>query len=192
MLASTYLAIAGGCALFYGVSMLSGGDHHDFHHDFGGHHGGDSHSSHHDGDNASVRAFFSLRSLLLFGLGFGSVGAVATSMGVSAVLIPIFGSLAGVVFAWIGIQVFLILRKQEGNTPNSLLELEGMSGRITTSIPASGVGEVLIRNQRGDAQYLRARSEDGSPIVADQNVEVVSAAAGDLVVRKAATLPRTF
>lgn len=188
----TYLAIAGGCALFYLLSLLFGGDH-DVHHDFSG----DGHSVEHDSDGQHdggniVKEFFSIRSILLFGLGFGAVGAIGSELKLGFVLIQLLAVASGIFFAWIGIKIFRFLRNQDVTTTTSMAELEGLSGRITTTIPTGGVGEVLIRDMRGEMRYLRVRSEDGESITNDQNVEVVSVAAGDLVVRKVNTLPRNF
>ncbi len=186
---STYLAIAGGCALFYVLSLLGGG-HHDLSHDVGGH-GDHSHDGHHDGDNP-IKAFFSVRSILLFGLGFGAIGAIGTVLGLSFVLIQMLGVGSGIFFAWVGIKLFQFLYNQDATTSNNMLELEGVIGRITTAVPQAGVGEVLIRNSRGEMQFLRARSESGESIASDQNVEVVSVAAGDLVVRSTKSLPPVY
>ena len=190
MQATTYLAIAVGCALFYALSMFMGG-HHDFHHDFGSSHGEHSGGSHHDGGN-TLKEFLSIRSILMFGLGFGAIGAIGSALGLSFVLIQLLGLTAGLGFAWIGIRIFRFLYNQDATTSTPLLELEGMSGRVSAIIPKAGVGEVLIRNSSGEMQFLRARSDDGKQIAADQNVEVVSVAAGDLVVRRIQTLPSVF
>lgn len=180
----TYAAIAVGSGLFYALSLVFGGDHHHF--DLG-HGGGDGHGDH-DGDTG-FKELFSIRSLLLFGLGFGVTGVLSTSAGLAAPLIPIAGAVMGIFTAFIGIQFFRLLMRQEGTTSNSLTELEGMSGKVSTYIPANGVGEILIRNYRGQAQFIRARAEDGAEIKEGQSVDVVSVAAGDLVVRRANILP---
>ena len=187
MQVTTYLAIAGGCALFYLLSMLSGG-HHDPNHDFGGSHEGHSQDGHEEGENP-LKAFLSVRSILLLGLGYGAIGAIGSVLGLAFVLIQILGVGSGLFFAWLRIKLFRFLYNQDATTSNNLFELEGMSGRILTAIPQAGVGEVIIRPPRGEVQYLRARSDNGQPIAADQNVEVVSVAAGDLVVRSTQTLP---
>jgi len=182
---SIYISLMVGCAVFYLLTILFGGDHH--HGDFGhhvdlGHHGGGAHH-HHDG-GSQIKQYLSIRSILLFGLGFGVAGSLSTALGLAAFLIPIVGIMTGIGFAWFGLLLFRILLKQEGTTSSDLAELEGYTGKIITAIPEGGVGEISIINLRNEAQYLRARSEDGASIRCGESVEVVSVVAGDVVVKK--------
>ena len=185
--------IAGACALFYALAMAFGGDHHDLHHgDMGGYGGDGHHHGNHGGDHdsgTSFKEYFSIRSILLFGTGFGAAGAISTALGFGPWLIPIFAFLAGFFFSWTGIKLFHMLRRQEATTSDSLLELEGLTGQVKTAISPGSMGEVVVLNFRGEARYLRARSEDGGAIAVDEEVQVVSAATGELVVRKNQSLP---
>lgn len=185
----TYLAITVGCALFYLLSIVTGGEH-DFHHsDFGdGHHGADSHQGHHD-DGTSYKEFLSIRSLLLFGTGFGTAGAISSVLGFGPWLIPIFGIGSGSLFSWVGVKLFRFLRSQEATTSFSLFELEGLSGHLTVAISPGGVGEIRINDLQGESHFLLVRSEDGAGIPEGQYVQVVSASTGELVVRKTDLLP---
>lgn len=184
-----YLSIAGGCALFFLLSLITGGEH-DFHHgDLGGsHHGADHHHTDHDG-GTSYKEFFSVRSLLLFGTGFGAAGAISSQLGFGFWLIPILGMMSGSLFSWIGVNLFRFLRRQEATTSYSLLELEGTIGHLSIAIPAGGLGEVQVSDIRGEVHFLTACSEDGLDIPISYPVQVVSATPERLVVRKTESLP---
>lgn len=186
----TYLAIAVGCALFYLLSIITGGDH-DLHHgDFGGDsHGGDTHQHGHHDDGTSYKEFLSIRSLLLFGTGFGAAGAISSQLGFGPWLIPIFGVMSGSFFSWLGVKLFRFLRRQEATTSFSFFELEGGLGRLTVAIPAGGVGEIQVNDLHGETHFLLAQSEDGLEIRVGQDVQVVSATSDKLVVRKVELLP---
>ncbi|MEK7584530.1 MAG: hypothetical protein AAB490_04755, partial [Patescibacteria group bacterium] len=97
----TFLAIAAGCGIFFLFTLFFGGDSHgdvDFGHgdvDAGGmDHGADGHGS--------APSVFSIRTFMLFGVGFGAAGAIAKHSGYTVLGASLWGILLGVVMAAIG------------------------------------------------------------------------------------------
>ncbi len=181
-----YLSISVGCALFYSLSLLLGGDHDIHHHGDLGHH--DGYAGDHDG-SVGFKDFLSIRSILLFGTGFGSMSALSLYLGVFGFLVPILGIATGFFLSYIGIKLIRFLMKQEGNTENTLIDLEGSIGKVNIIIPEGMVGEILIHDYRGQAHYLRARSHDGKAIVGGKDIEVVSVVGGEVLVKPIERLP---
>jgi membrane protein implicated in regulation of membrane protease activity len=108
-----------------------------------------------DTDDAGLDAdWLSVKSFLLFGIGFGSAGAMAASWG----LVPAIaaGSIWGVLLAWVGafISKGLLDAESDSSTPS----LVGEVGMVMT--PLNPVGEIVV-TARGHVHYLRAQEQSG-------------------------------
>ena len=147
--------------------------------DAGGH-GGDAggHGHGHDG-----LGLFNLSSLLAFVGWFGGVGYLTRNgFGAAAfvsILLAVAGGLAG---GWI---VWSVLRKL--NSSEQVLDprdyrLPGTLARVTSSIRAGGVGEIVYE-QHGIRQVAAARSLDDRAIPRGTEVVVMEAAGGIALVQ---------
>ena len=189
-----FAAICFGCALFFLVSMFTGaGDSADS--DFhgvdlghggfeGGHditHGG-ADASHHD--VTGTPKIFSLRILMLFGMGFGAVGAITRYYGSSIAYSSLWGFLSGAVFGTVGYFFFSIIFHQQASTSMIADSMVGKKAEIVTAIPQNGLGQVLTTDNYGRNVYLAARSEDGAPLPANTTVIIVSVSGNSAIVKK--------
>ena len=172
------LAICGLIAL--GAAAIFGGGHDA---DVGGHdlsHDADSDGG---GDHGSAPSFLSPRVFFAFMLGFGSVGAMATSFGTSALLASALGILAGVVMALLAYSVGYVMYKQQANSALRPGQVVGKIGTVVTAIPSHGLGEINIA-VGGQMVQFTALTTDGSPISEGTMIVVLQDLGGKVTVRK--------
>jgi membrane protein implicated in regulation of membrane protease activity len=150
-----------------------------------GHDGGE-HDVPHDAGHAEAGFpnFLTIRSLLLFGVGFGGAGFIANNKGYSTEVAIVVGLIFGVGIAFAGLKFLRIFQNQEGNTVTRLSSLEGSNGSVTTAIPSKGFGEIVARNEFGSPVTLMARSESGE-IPAGTRVRILSIDGGIATVTPA-------
>ena len=128
--------------------------------DDGGDTGDHSHAdSDHHGET-TIPNVLTIRNIMLFGVGFGASGYIASYNGSDFQTWFIVGLIFGTGTAYAGYKFFQVVRKQEGNTLTRLSLLEGKNGRVTTAIPATGFGEIVAQTEFGSAISLSARSQD--------------------------------
>jgi membrane protein implicated in regulation of membrane protease activity len=190
-----FLIIMGACTLFFFLGLISGHDGHEdagTYHDFG-HNGGFDHGDvvgHGDdqGHDAQVKSgfskIFSVRTMMLFGIGFGAAGAGSKVLGAGYFLTLPLAALIGVAMAYVGGLTFKLLYSQESSTDSSVSFLVGEMGRVTTPITNQGVGEIVVNNFRNEPVHLIAQSENGITIPVGTNVRVVSAGPTRAIVRE--------
>lgn len=176
-----FLSIAGSCALFFLLTLVFGG-HGDA--DTSDMDGGDVHGHDHDGDDGQSPSIFSLRSILLFGVGFGSVGALTAKFGGTIVLSCVLGILSGVGLAAIGWFIFRTLYRQQASTTTDTTSLVGKQAFVNEAIPPGGIGQVRATNIYGQAIYLSATCEDSSGVKEGTGVTITQAHGAQVVVRK--------
>ena len=188
-----FAAICIGCALFFIVSMILGGGDADS--DFRGadlgheglegggdvaHSGGDV-SQH---DVTGIPKVFSIRVIMLFGMGFGAIGAITRYAGASMAYSSLYGFLSGIVFGAVGYFFFRMIFHQQASTPMISGSLAGTTAEVITAIPANGLGQVLASDNYGRNIYLAARSEDGLAIPAITSVTIISFSGSTVIVKK--------
>lgn len=123
--------------------------------------------------------WFSLRNLLLFGLGFGAAGAIAVEAGYTTMSASFWGIGLGILLYLVGGALGVLLNSQESNSLRTLDTVIGKHGYVVFSIPNQfHTGEVQIGAQRYPARAATALSE-GAPIV------VTGYVGGVLVVERA-------
>jgi membrane protein implicated in regulation of membrane protease activity len=183
-----FAAICFGCALFFIISIFTGaGDSadSDFHGIDLGHAGDIAHGagdvSHHDA--AGTPKIFSIRVIMLFGMGFGAVGAIARYTGSTIAMSSVWGALSGVVLGAAGYFFFSMIFHQQASTPMISSSLVGKSAEVMTAIPANGLGQILTTDNYGRNVYLTARSDDGSAVASNTTVTIASVS-GNVVVIK--------
>lgn len=126
--------------------------------------GGDAGDTHGDGDDnhgGALPNVLTIRNIMLFGVGFGASGYISSYNGNDFQTSFLVGLIFGTGTAYAGFKFFQIIRKQEGNTLTTLSTLKGADGRVITTIPATGFGEISTQNEFGSMVHLAAQSESG-------------------------------
>jgi membrane protein implicated in regulation of membrane protease activity len=126
---------------------------------------------------------FTFRTITMFLSGFGAGGLVGTGMGLSEpfTLIPAFGF--GIVAGVVTWQFLRFFYREQASTSIQPTDYIGLIGRVTVSIPEGRLGQVALEVKL-QKRNMPARSEDGSPIPTQTQVQVVSMEGGTLVVKK--------
>lgn len=126
---------------------------------------------------------FSLRTVAMFAAGFGGGGIMGKGLGFSdpLSLAPAFGTgLASSVLMWLFLR---FLYAEQATTSIQEPDYIGLIGRVSLSIPKGELGQVIL-TVKGQIKNMPARSEDGSPISAQTQVEVISLEGGMLIVKE--------
>jgi membrane protein implicated in regulation of membrane protease activity len=125
---------------------------------------------------------FSLRVVAMFAVGFGAGGLIGKGLGASdpLSLVP-----AGGVAALTAALMWVFLRFLYGEQRSTSIQATdylGLVGRVVIPIPEGKLGQValVVKGQRINAP---AHSEDGSPIPAQAQVEVLGMEGGTVVVK---------
>jgi membrane protein implicated in regulation of membrane protease activity len=124
---------------------------------------------------------FSLRTVAMFGVGFGAGGLIGKGLGMSDALSLVPASGVALVT---GSVMWLFLRFLYGEQRSTSIQAPdylGLVGRVIIPIPQGKPGQVALV-VKGQRMNVPARSEDGSPIPAHVEVEVVSLEGGMVVV----------
>jgi membrane protein implicated in regulation of membrane protease activity len=149
MLATSTLGwILFGSMAFLIASALLGG-----HHDMGG---GDVDGSTHHGVTTSE--LFNLRNLALLAVGFSGCSIIARNVGVGEFETNLAGVAGAVAMFLVGVYFFRMIRKQEGNSITSNIDLIGKTAVVTVGIPSNGYGEISLQNTLGAATSLTAKT----------------------------------
>lgn len=123
----------------------------------------------------------SLRNLSLFGLGFGSVGAIATHMGATLVMSCAAGTGSGLVFAFVGWMFYKTINRQQASSNTNTGTLVGKQATVSAHIAAGQVGQVIATDTFGSTIYLDARSQEDGRVFAEGEQVYILQAAGNLV-----------
>jgi membrane protein implicated in regulation of membrane protease activity len=126
---------------------------------------------------------FSLRTVAMFAVGFGAGGLIGEGLGLpdSLTLIPASGvGLATAAMMWLFLR---FLYAEQRSTSIQAPDYIGLIGRVTITIPEGRPGQVALV-VRGQRMNVPARSEDGSRIPAQTQVEVLSMEGGMVIVKE--------
>jgi membrane protein implicated in regulation of membrane protease activity len=126
---------------------------------------------------------FSLRVVAMFAVGFGAGGLIGKGLGVSDALslVPASGVAAlTAALMWVFLR---FLYGEQRSTSIQAADYVGLVGRVIIAFPQDRPGQValVVKGQRINAP---ARSEDGSPIPAHAEVEVLGMEGGMVVVKE--------
>lgn len=124
---------------------------------------------------------FSLRTVAMFAVGFGAGGLIGQGLGLPdpVSLVPATGvALATSTTMWLFLR---FLYGEQRSTSIQAMDYVGLVGRVIIAIPKGRPGQVALI-VKGQRMNVPARSEDGSPIAAQEQVEVVSMEGGMVVV----------
>ncbi|HVC33585.1 MAG TPA: hypothetical protein VNL16_08760 [Chloroflexota bacterium] len=136
-----------------------------------GHVGGHLGSSGHAGEPSAGVSPFNLTSILAFVVIFGAVG-LALQGGVGGVIALVLAALAGVVAGWLAF-VFIARFLVRGETYLADEPMVGTVGAVSIPIGTGHVGEIMY-TRHGVRRSDGARSIDGQPIAAGEQVVIVS------------------
>lgn len=126
---------------------------------------------------------FSLRTIAMFAVGFGAGGIIGQGLGLSdpLTLVPAGGvGLVTSILMWLFLR---FLYAEQASTSIQATDYVGLIGRVTVSIPERKPGQVALI-VRGQRMNVPARSEDGFPIPAQAQVEVLSMEGGVVIVKE--------
>jgi hypothetical protein len=124
----------------------------------------------------SVLGYINITSVMLFLLGFGFFGYVLHNT--TPFVLPLLLVLAGVSGLVIAILMLLLLSRlfgdSEGATVQDVSDRTGMVGKVSMTIQANSLGEVLYISPGGMRKSIPARSIDGRRLERDQEVVIVN------------------
>ncbi|MBE3558414.1 MAG: hypothetical protein IMW89_04220 [Ktedonobacteraceae bacterium] len=124
----------------------------------------------------SIFAIVNPTSVILFLLGFGFFGYVFHNVRSLALpFVLLLAALGGVVIA--GLILLLISRifgSGQATTIQDVSDRTGLLGKVSLTIPANGLGEILYLSPGGMRKSIPARSVDGRRLERDQEVVVVN------------------
>ncbi len=128
------------------------------------------------GSDFSIFTFINPTSIVLFLLGFGFFGYVFHNT--THLVLPltlVLASVGGLLIAAI-ILVFLsrLLSDSGTDIANDVSDRTGMLGKVSLTIPANGLGEIIYVSPGGMRKSIPARSTDGRRLERGQEVVVVN------------------
>ena len=126
---------------------------------------------------------FSLRTVAMFAVGFGAGGIIGQGLGLPDPLTLAPASGVGLMTAALMWAFLRFLYGEQGSTSIQAPDYVGLVGRVTVSVPRGKPGQVALV-VRGQRMNVPARSDDGSPIPAQVQVEVLSMEGGMVVVKE--------
>lgn len=162
-----------------GIGGLFGG-HGDV--DVGGMAGHDATAGGGEGDTPSP---FSLRTIIMFMMGFGGGGLIGKGAGLADEPSIIPATITGFVMASLMYVFMRVLYGSFGTTMAQSGDYIGLVGRITISVPAGGRGTVSL-TVKGQTANTTCISADGSTIPHGSDVYVVSYEGGVASVKRLA------
>jgi membrane protein implicated in regulation of membrane protease activity len=151
-----------------------GGDH-----DIGGHDLGGHDVAHGDADHGP--GLFSARIMAAFLTAFGVGGVVGRYYGLPHPAASGIGVLAGVVMAGLVYQFAKVLHSQQASSEVRVSSLIGKLAEVSVSIPASGVGQVVVIASGERTEHI-ARGANGVAVPRGTEVVVTGLRGDSLIV----------
>lgn len=93
--------------------------------------------------------WFSLRSILLFGMGFGSAGALLTQSQYTPPAASAGGVGYGLVLYLVGVVLAKLMTNQSSNSQKKADDLVGKTGVVTVPMGTGSIGAVRITTSKG-------------------------------------------
>ncbi len=135
---------------------------------------------HQPGTNFSPFSYLNPTSIALFLLGFGFFGYLfhnTTNLAASLTLLIATGG-GLVIAALLFFTLSRLFAQSEGSTELDVADRTGMIGRVSITIPAKGIGEIIYTSPGGLRKSIPARSVEGHNLQRDQEVVVVNYQSG--------------
>lgn len=155
-----FLTVAVGCFVLLLGSMMMG---HDQDHDGGGDH---------DHDAGGAMNVFSVKVVLMFGVGFGAGGFIGARNDLQWLGSSLSGLVGGLIVGGIGYAFLNALFSRQGSSTVQTGTLVGVTGIVDTGIDAQGIGRVMVSLPSGQETFL-AKSATGSAIPLNTSVRIV-------------------
>jgi hypothetical protein len=157
------------------VHVGGAGVHHGAHAASSGHHSSSQVAKSQQADT-SFAALLNPTSIIVFLMGFGFFGYVfhnttRLALPISLLLALLGGLIVAGFLLWLLGKVF---GNSEGATIQDVSDRTGLLGRVSLTVPESGLGEVLYVSPGGMHKSIPARSIDGRRLERDQEVVVVN------------------
>jgi membrane protein implicated in regulation of membrane protease activity len=126
---------------------------------------------------------FSLRTVAMFAVGFGAGGLIGKGLGLTDALSLAPASGVALITASVMWLFLRFLYGEQGSTSIQATDYMGLVGRVIIAIPQERPGQVALI-VKGQRMNVPARSEDGSPIPAHTEIEVLGMEGGMVVVKR--------
>lgn len=115
---------------------------------------------------------------------FGATGLIATYLGAAPLPSALVAAVVALLFGAAAWWLVVLFYRQQATTAVSLAELRDRLAEVTVTIPADGLGYVVVRDATGSRQLL-ARSAHGAPIPAGRLVRIAEIVGTTAVVAPA-------
>lgn len=136
------------------------------------------------GDVSGMPSVFSTRVISLFLIGFSGIGLLAHYVWqLSVTYACLCGVAGGVVMGGLAYGMICAFCRGQASSIPETLDYVGLSGRVSSRIPAKGTGEISVV-VKGQLRSIFAASADGGEIAEGQAVKIISSAAGTATVQK--------
>jgi hypothetical protein len=124
----------------------------------------------------SLLSYFNPTSMALFLLGFGCFGYFFHNMTNLAVAFTLLLATGGGLLLAVLLLMALnrLFANSEGSTELDVVDRTGMLGKVSITIPAAGIGEIIYTSPGGIHKSIPARSLDQQRLERDQEVVVVT------------------
>jgi membrane protein implicated in regulation of membrane protease activity len=126
---------------------------------------------------------FSLRTVAMFAVGFGAGGLIGKGLGLTDALSLAPASGVALITASVMWLFLRFLYGEQGSTSIQATDYMGLVGRVIIAIPQERPGQVALI-VKGQRMNVPARSEDGTPIPAHTEIEVLGMEGGMVVVKR--------
>lgn len=129
------------------------------------------------GHSSAMMDYLNPTSVMLFLLGFGFFGYLFHNIvGFEAPLLALLAALLGgiVIAGLLLLALGRIFGNSEGETVQDVSDRTGLLGKVSMTIQANGIGEVLYVSPGGMRKSIPARSIDGRRLERDEEVVVVN------------------
>jgi hypothetical protein len=141
-----------------------------------------SQTTHHNahGGHFSIFAIVNPLNIVLFLLGFGFFGYIASAT--KAFALPLTIVLASIGGLFIALVLIIILNRAFGNATGTTIQdvsdRTGLLGKVIMTIPQEGIGEIIYVSPGGMRKSIPARSIDGRRLEREQEVVVINDSGG--------------
>jgi membrane protein implicated in regulation of membrane protease activity len=124
-----------------------------------------------------------MRVISLFLVGFGAAGVIASNGGLGTIGSGALGALAGLCTGALGFRFIKFLWGQQASSTVSTGDLVEKSGKVITTIPFSGIGEISL-TVKGQLMHFMAREIGGDEVDEGTDVFVVEMKDGVVIVHR--------
>jgi membrane-bound ClpP family serine protease len=112
-----------------------------------------------DTDLNDGQGFWSVKSIMFFGMGFGATGTIMAYYEFGTIVSTIIGIISGSIFILFGLYILRLFRKAEATTTTDLKDIIGSSALVVMTIESqTNPGMIAARDAFDRTVYLNAYS----------------------------------